>query len=274
MEERKKGTLVIIGGAEDKKGDCTILSKVAELSGRKEGKIIVLTAATEYPSKVGKEYKSLFTRFNIPNIEALHIETREDANDPERLQRMESATCVFFTGGDQLKITSLIGGTKADQLLKEAFSNKGLVIAGTSAGASAMSEIMITSGHDDEAPKRCTVKMAPGLGLLGGVVIDQHFAQRGRIGRLLAAIAQNPNILGIGIDEDTAVVVKPDDTFEVVGSNAVTILDGIRSGYTNVSEANPDDILALTDILLHVLPQGHEFDIQNRVPILRRVHFC
>ena len=269
MEGQKKGTLIIIGGAEDKKRDCTILTKVAELSGGREGKLIILTAATEYPSKVGKEYKNLFQRLHVPNIDAMHIETREDADDPEKPQRMESASCVFFTGGDQLKITSLIGGTKTDRLLKEAFSD-GLVVAGTSAGASAMSETMITSGDDDEAPKRCTVKMAPGLGLLSGVVIDQHFAQRGRIGRLLAAVAQNPYVLGIGIDEDTAVVVKPDETFEVIGSNAVTILDGIHLSYTNVSESNPDDILALTDITLHVLPQGYEFDIRNRVPILRR----
>ena len=186
MEGHNKGTLVIIGGAEDKKGDCAILTKVAELSGGREGKIVILTAATEFPLKVGKEYKTLFNRLHVPNIDTLHIETREDANDPEKVQRIENTSCVFFTGGDQLKITSLIGGTKTDRFLKEAFSD-GLVIAGTSAGASAMSETMITSGDDDEAPKRCTVKMAPGLGLLSGVVIDQHFAQRGRIGRLLAA---------------------------------------------------------------------------------------
>ena len=137
-----------------------------------------------------------------------------------------------------------------------------------------MSETMITSGIDDEAPKRCTVKMAPGLGLIHGVVIDQHFAQRGRIGRLLAAVAQNPNVLGIGLDEDTAIIVKPDNTFEVIGSNAVTILDGIHSNYSNVSESNPDDILAMTDIALHILPQGHEFDLSNRVPILRRFTDC
>src|SRR5665647_946654 len=179
MDEKNKGTLVIIGGAEDKKGNCSILKKVAELSDLKEGKIIILTAATEYPSKVGKEYKSLFSKLNVKNIDAVHIETREDANDIERLQRIESASCVFSTGGDQLKITSLIGGTKTERILKEAFSN-GMVIAGTSAGASAMSETMITSGNDDDTPKKCTLKMAPGLGLLNGVVIDQHFAQRGR----------------------------------------------------------------------------------------------
>ena len=269
MEGHRKGTLIIIGGAEDKEKDCTILTKVAELSGEEEGKIVVLTVATEFPSKVGKEYKKLFSRLHVSNVEALHIETREDADDPATLQRLEGATCVFFTGGDQLKITSLIGGTKTDWFLKEAFSD-GLILAGTSAGASAISEVMITSGNDDQAPKKCTVKMAPGLGFLSGVVIDQHFAQRGRTGRLLAAVAQNPYILGIGIDEDTAIVVYPDETFEVIGSNAVTILDGVHLSHTNVSESYPDDILALTDVTLHILPHGYEFDIRNRVPILRR----
>ncbi len=273
MQDKKQGILVIIGGAEDKSNDCDILKRTAELAGGKDGKIIVLTVATDYPSQVGKEYKNLFSKIGVCNIDTLHIETREDSNDPERQQRLNGATCLFFTGGDQLKITSLIGGTAIEKLIKDGFSS-GLVIAGTSAGASVMSETMITSGVDDEAPKRCTVKMAPGLGLIRGVVIDQHFAQRGRIGRLLAAVAQNPNVLGIGLDEDTAIIVKPNNTFEVIGSNAVTILDGIHSNYSNVSESRPDDILAMTDITLHILPQNHEFDLSNRVPILRRFTDC
>ncbi|HOB19841.1 MAG TPA: cyanophycinase [Candidatus Atribacteria bacterium] len=268
MDAEHKGKLVIIGGAEDKKGDCVILRKVAELAGESEGKIVIMTVATEYPSKVGAEYKKLFEKLHIGNIDALHIETRADANDSDSLKRLDNATCVFFTGGDQLKITSLLGGSKAGQLLNEMFEN-GLVIAGTSAGASVMSETMITSGNDDDAPKKCTVKMAPGLGMLKGAVIDQHFAQRGRVGRLLAAVAQNPNVLGIGIDEDTAIIVD-DDTFEVIGSNAVTILDGVNLSYTNVSESRPDDILALTNIALHILPDGYRFDMKKRIPLLGR----
>ena len=247
--------------------------KNSELAGGTDGKIVILTAATDYPSQVGREYKYLFNKIGVSNIDTLHIETREDSNDLGRLKRLKGASCLFFTGGDQLKVTSLIGGTAIEKSIKDAFST-GLVIAGTSAGASVMSETMITSGLDDEAPKKCTVKMAPGLGLIHGVVIDQHFAQRGRIGRLLAAVAQNPKVLGIGLDEDTAIVVKPDNTFEVVGSNAVTILDGIHSNYSNVSESHPDDILAMTDIVLHILPRNHEFDLSNRAPILRRFTDC
>ncbi len=271
MEESAQGILVIIGGAEDKKGDCTILRQVAALSGEKDGRLVILTAATEYPDQVGKEYTALFHRFNVKNIDAVHIETREDANRIERVRRIEEASCVFFTGGDQLKITSLIGGTATERLLKDAFG-EGLVIAGTSAGASVMSQTMITSGDDDGAPKKCTLKMAPGLGLIQNVVIDMHFAQRGRIGRLLTAIAQNPTMLGIGIDEDTAIILRSDDTFEIIGSNAVTILDGIGCRHTNVSELKPDEILALTDITLHILPKGYHFDLVERKPMTRRVH--
>ena len=148
-----------------------------------------------------------------------------------------------MTGGDQLRITSIMGGTRAQQALYRAFEN-GAIIAGTSAGASVMSETMITSGNDDDAPKKCTLKMAPGLGLLRDVVIDQHFAQRGRIGRLLTAIAQNPHMLGIGIDEDTGLVISDDSVFEVVGSHAVTVIDS-HSDYSN---AKPPEILAIINV--------------------------
>ncbi len=269
MREEINEHMLIIGGAEDKKNRCTILRRLVDLSGAKQSKLVIMTVATEYPMKVGKEYKDIFHRLGLNNIDALHIETRDDANDPIKLKRLDNATCVFFTGGDQLKITSLLGGSKLEAQLKNLFST-GLVIAGTSAGASAMSEIMITSGPDDEAPKKCTVKMAPGLGLLKGVVIDQHFAQRGRIGRLLAAVAQNPSVLGIGIDEDTAILVSNDCNFQVIGSNAVTILDGAKCSHTNVSETRPDDILALTDMKLHILPKGYSFDLKSKTPILRR----
>jgi cyanophycinase len=147
---------------------------------------------------------------------------------------------------------------------------EGVVIAGTSAGASVMSETMITAGQDDEAPKKCTLKMAPGLGLLKGVVVDQHFAQRGRLGRLLIAIAQNPHMLGIGIDEDTAVIMLENDIFEVAGSHAVFILDGKNSDFTNVSELEPDEILAFTNITMHVLPAGYGYNMKSRQPRFRR----
>ncbi len=175
----------------------------------------------------------------------------------------------FFTGGDQLRITSLMGGTQCQQIIQKRYE-MGMVICGTSAGASAMSETMITSGKDDDAPKKCTLKMAPGLGFLKGVIIDQHFAQRGRIGRLLIAIAQNPHMIGIGIDEDTGIIVMPNAILEVIGSNGVTILDGIDCTMTNVSELEPDQVLGITNIKMHVLPAGFKYDLTDRQPVIRR----
>lgn len=265
MAEKVEGTLMIIGGAEDKKGECIILRKLVELSKKREGNLIVMTAATEHPEEVGKEYIDIFDKLGSDGAFAVHIHSREDANNSQYGQLIENASCIFFTGGDQLRITSLIGGTIAQKALFKAYK-RGAVIAGTSAGASVMSETMITSGNDDDAPKKCTLKMAPGLGLLREVVIDQHFAQRGRIGRLLSAIAQNPHILGIGIDEDTAIIISNDATFEVIGSNAVTVLDGTHIQLTNVSELKPDEILAVTNIIMHVLPSGFSFDMKLRKP--------
>lgn len=269
MEEKVGGKLMIIGGAEDKEGECVILRKLVELAGGRNGNIVVMTVATEYPEVIGEEYTCIFKRLGVNEINVIHIDSRHNANEDSLVDKMNAATCIFFTGGDQLRITSLLGGTKAEEKLKEAY-RRGVVIAGTSAGASVMSETMITSGKDDDAPKKCTLKMAPGLGLLKDVVIDQHFAQRGRIGRLLTAIAQNPHMLGVGIDEDTAIIIDSDAVFEVIGSHAVTILDGKSLDFTNVSELKPDEILALTNVVMHVLPAGFRYDIKYRRPIIRR----
>ncbi|NLJ40700.1 MAG: cyanophycinase [Clostridiales bacterium] len=269
MEEIIKGTLMIIGGAEDTKGNCIILRRLVELANMGEGKLIILTAATEQPEKVAQKYLDVFHRLGSTEIKTVHIQTRQDANGENQVQELRQASCIFMTGGDQLRITALMGGTKTEAALFDAF-NSGTVIAGTSAGASVMSETMITSGNDDDAPKKCTLKMAPGLGLLKEVVIDQHFAQRGRIGRLLTAIAQNPHVLGIGIDEDTGLVITNDSVLEVIGSHAVTIVDGKNSDFSNVSELNPNEILAFTNIKMHILPAGYKYNIQYRRPIIRR----
>lgn len=269
MEEVIKGTLMIIGGAEDKKQECVVLKKLIQLANMRKGQIIILTTATEEPERVYFQYSSIFSRLGVINIKAVHIKSRQDANDSVHSHDLSQASCIFMTGGDQLRITSIMGGTKTEQALYDAFDN-GAVIGGTSAGASVMSETMITAGTDDDTPRKCTLKMAPGLGLLKDVVIDQHFAQRGRIGRLLSAIAQNPHLLGVGIDEDTALVIGDDAVFEVVGSNAVTIIDGKHSDFTNVSELIPDEILAFTNVKIHLLPAGFKYDVQSRKPIIRR----
>ncbi|MDI6604825.1 MAG: cyanophycinase [Thermoanaerobacteraceae bacterium] len=265
MENIAGGNLVIIGGAEDKKGKCEILKEVVKLSGGRDGRIIIMTTATEHSEEVGKLYIDIFKEIGAAEVESVNINSREDANEKKTAERIRDCTCVFFTGGDQLRITSILGGSGIDKLLKE-INRNGVLIVGTSAGASVMSRTMIIGGDDEEAPRKCTINMAPGLGLLNDVVIDQHFAQRGRIGRLLTAIAENPNNLGVGIDEDTAIIVEG-NSFRVIGSNAVTIVDGRTLKNTNVSESSPNEILALTNVKLHILPSGFGFDMKMREPL-------
>ncbi|AUS95128.1 cyanophycinase [Clostridium thermosuccinogenes] len=263
MDEKVKGNLIIIGGAEDKYGESKILKQVVEVAGGADASIMVLTTATEKPMEVGNEYKRVFERLGVKNIEILDISSRTEADRDDYAQRIGKCTGIFFTGGDQLRITSILGGTKVHQALQDAHL-KGAAIIGTSAGASVMSATMIVDGDNNEPARKCTLKMAPGLGLLEGAIIDQHFEQRGRIGRLLCGVAENPYILGIGIDEDTAIQVFPDAHLEVLGTNAVTIIDGTSIKNSNVSELKPDEILAITNVTLHVLPRGYGFDMKNR----------
>jgi len=266
MSRQVKGGLLIIGGAEDKRGRCEILRRFVSISGGHEAKVAIITAATESPKEVGAEYQHLFAGLGIGETILLDVTGREQANDPVMTEKLNGVTGVFFTGGDQLRITTLIGGTVLDRVLHQAYES-GVVIAGTSAGASVMSDTMIAEGNSDDTPKKNTVKMAPGMGLIREVVVDQHFAQRGRLGRLLTAVAQNPHILGIGIDEDTAVVVSPEAQFEVIGSQTVTVVDGRSISNTNVTESGPAQPLVLTDVLLHILPAGYRFDLKTRRPL-------
>lgn len=264
MEENEKGKLIIIGGAEDKKDRCEILREVVGLSGGKESRIVVMTTATEKPVEVGNMYISIFKKLGVKDVKVVNIDSREDKEINYARDVLENCSCVFFTGGDQLRITSILGGSGIDKLLKQLHS-RGTLIVGTSAGASVMSQTMIVEGNDEDSPRKCTIKMAPGLGLLKDVIIDQHFAQRGRIGRLLAAIAQNPNNLGIGIDEDTAIIVEK-NKFRVIGSNAVTVVEGRELKHSNVSESSPNEILALTNVILHILPSGYGYDLEKWMP--------
>lgn len=266
MGAKVKGNLIIIGGAEDKEGDCLILKKVVELSGGEKARIVVMTTAAENPRELGEVYDRLFKRLGVGEVDVIDIDCRERANNRALVDIIASSTGIFFTGGDQLRITSILGGTMIDEAIRQAYL-KGTVIVGTSAGASVMSETMIVEGDSDNTPKRCTLKMAPGMGWIKEVVIDQHFAQRGRLGRLLSAVAQNPYILGLGIDEDTAIVLDDEAKFEVIGSHTVTVADGVHIQHSNVSESRPDEPLALTYVTLHILPSGYGFDLKTRCPI-------
>lgn len=254
---------MIIGGAEDRSGKRVILRRFVELAGGVHARLVVVAAASHHPADAGEAYRRLFSDLGVRKVTVMAIADRDGAAEVSRAEAVERASGIFFTGGDQLRLTSLLGGTRLHAALRDAHL-RGAVVAGTSAGAAAMSDTMIVEGDSEDAPKKCTVKMAPGMGFLRGAVIDQHFAQRGRIGRLLSAIAQNPAILGIGIDEDTAVEVGPARPLLVVGSRTVTVIDGRSITHTNTSQSAPEEALAITQVTLHVLPSGYGYDLTTR----------
>lgn len=262
------GPLLIIGGHEDKEGDRTILKRVVHLAGAVGGRarIGVVTTASEAAEKAFNTYERVFTDLGA-EVVPLDLKTRREADAERALKLVPACGAIFFTGGDQLRITSMLGGTRFHWALQEAH-RQGTTVAGTSAGASMMSETMIVEGYGEKSPTRNTVKMAPGMGLWTGAVIDQHFTQRGRINRLLSALAQNPDILAVGLDEDTAIEVRLEaGRFRVMGSRTVTILDGRSVDWTNASEQSPEEPLTLTHVHLHVLSATYGFDFKRRMPV-------
>lgn len=256
------GALIIIGGHEDKEGDRVILKEVAHrLDG---GTLVIATVASHEPQGYFDAYKDAFALLGITNLVELYVDERWEALEEGAAAALDEATGVFFTGGDQLRIASQIGDTPIDRAVRALHARGGL-IAGTSAGASVMSETMLVTGSSGESHRIGDLHMAPGLGLVRDVIIDQHFAERGRIGRLLGAVAQNPRVLGVGIDEDTALVVDG-QLCRVIGAGAVTVVDGAALTHSNIAEARPERTLSMHDVKLHVLSAGDAFDLGTRRP--------
>jgi cyanophycinase len=257
-----QGTLIIIGGHEDHDGDKVILKEVA--SRVRNGRLVLATIASHSPEGYLEKYQESFADLGISDVEELYINDRAEAGLTGKLEALADVNAVFFSGGDQLRITSQIGGTSIYRRIREIYEAGG-VIAGTSAGASAMSETMLVKGQNATSYRIGDVRMAPGLGLMPNVIIDQHFAERGRIGRLLGAVSQNPRELGIGIDEDTAIIVTG-QRFRVVGSGAVYLVDASGVTYSNVAETRTNSAPAIYDVKLHVLGDGETFDLETRRP--------
>ncbi|BAU15131.1 cyanophycinase [Leptolyngbya sp. NIES-3755] len=260
------GELVIIGGAEDKEGDCRILREFIRRSGGLQSRIVVMTVATGLPGEVGEQYIGIFQRLGAEDVRVVDTAHREDASDPKAIEDISQATGIFFTGGNQARITECIKDTELDAALHKRFA-EGAVIAGTSAGAAMMPDMMIVVGEGETNPRREVAQMDRGMGFLPNVIIDQHFAQRGRLGRLLSALAQQPASLGFGIDENTAIVVNG-KIVEVVGDGAVTIVDESTVTHNNINDLLQDEALALCGAKLHILPHGYKFDLEQRSPIL------
>lgn len=257
-----EGPLIIIGGHENKDGDKVILKAVAERL--KGGRLVIATVASHNPEGYFETYQKAFEPLGIKELVELYVEDRAEAHDPEKLALLDDAAGVFFSGGDQLRISSQIGDTPIEARIREIWRAGG-VLAGTSAGASVMSDTMMVRGASSESHRIGDLQMAPGLGLVRDAIIDQHFAERGRIGRLLGAVAQSPRVLGLGIDEDTAIILKGDD-FDVIGSGAVYVVDAEGVSASNIAEARAERALSIFDVRMHVLAHGDGFNLRTRRP--------
>lgn len=266
MSKRVKGTLVIIGGAERKDEAQTVLKAVADRI-RANQRLLIVTAASYEPEGTAQDYVRIFKALGVSQIDVADVRTREDAESPELVEKCERASAIFFSGGDQLRITSQMGDSPMYRCMKERYK-EGVTIIGTSAGAAAMPFTMIVGGPSDESNRVSALSMAPGLGLLDYVVIDSHFAQRGRMGRLIGAVMQNPRNLGLGIDEATAIVVDKAERFDVVGPGAVYVVDGSQISYSSLSEDHAEGIVTVHDVRLHVLGEGDCYDLSTRRPIV------
>jgi cyanophycinase len=253
---------MIIGGAEDKVRDRVILGRFVELAGGSGGIVVVISTASSLGFVAGERYREIFTGLGIAEVRPLHAMTRSQANDEGYVRQVRDASGIFLTGGNQLRLSSTIGGTLLADAVLERF-RQGAVVAGTSAGASAMSSHMIAFGASGGTPKHRMAALAAGLGVLPSVIVDQHFQQRNRYGRLLSVIAQNPSLLGLGVDEDTAGVVDPDGVMEVIGRGSVTIVDG-ASAETDAWNVHGHRPVMISGVILHALPSGYKFDLRRR----------
>jgi cyanophycinase len=256
------GTLFAIGGAEAKLRRRTVLSAFVATAGGKDARIAVVSSASSLGAEVVEVYKTVFTALGAREVISLRPESRAQASNPDLVEPLKAAGAVFMTGGNQLKLSSLITGTPFGDAIHHAYHH-GATVGGTSAGASILAEHMIAFGAGGSTPKQRMSQLSAGLGLLRGVVIDQHFEQRNRYGRLLSLVAQSPSLLGIGVDEDTAAVISDGSRLEVIGRGAVTVVDG-QHLVSNAFAAKRTAPLLISGALIHVLPAGSQFDLSSR----------
>lgn len=254
-------TLLIIGGAEDRVGKASLLRKFVRLSGGRRSRLVVIPTASSFQDEVVASYTEVFTRLGAPTIDVVNPSSRLEAADPAVAALIDGATGVFMSGGSQLRLSQFIPGTPLGDALHRAHA-RGCVIAGTSAGASIMSEFMISMGEEGVTPRQRASQISAGLGLVKDVVIDQHFGQRSRYGRLMSVIAPSPSLIGIGIDEDTAILVQDGRTFEVLGSGGVFVVD-CRSAVTDAPDARRGAPMLVSGAVVHTLPAGATFDLHE-----------
>jgi len=263
--DHKRGYLIPIGGAEDKIGDTKILKRFVRLCGRRPTIAIIPTASKR--EDAGHNYQELFAGLQAKATHLLKFARREDCEDEAALKILSECDGVFMTGGNQLRLSTLLGGTPVARMLRRRHAD-GMPVAGTSAGAAIMPSHMIAGGEEGATPRAGMVSLAPGLGLSNKIMIDQHFRQRDRIGRLLTALALNPFALALGIDEDTAAFIGPDNQMEVVGNSTILVLDPSEVRHSTMAEASHGEAVSITDVRLHILTPGMRYDINTRKVIL------
>ncbi len=261
-EGETRGWIVPIGGAENKENDRDILEHFVAVSGGESANIVVIPTASRL-SETGPRYEQIFKNLGAAKVAVMDFDTRRDCQEPGRLRRIEEATGIFFTGGNQLRLTTLLGGTPVAKLIRTRNAH-GVTVGGTSAGASILSEHMIAFGDEGSSVISGSVRLAPGLGLTNRFIIDQHFRQRDRLGRLMTALAYNPFAVGIGLDEDTAAFIGPDETVEVSGSGGVTIVDASEVSYSSVAESVEGQPICVLGLRLHFLVAGATFNLHTR----------
>jgi cyanophycinase len=257
-----RGYIVPIGGAEEKFDNPEILDRFVDICGGKSARIGIIPTASELDD-TGRNYEKLFRTLGIKHAKVLPFETRDDCEHSEYLDYIEKSDGVFLTGGNQLRLSTTLGGTAVSQMIRRR-NAAGMHVAGTSAGAAFMPEHMIAGGFEGSTPSPDLVTMAPGLGLTNKFIIDQHFRQRDRLGRLLTALAYNPFAVGIGLDEDTAAFIDPMENLEVVGSGGITVIDPTDLSYSSMDQARRGEPVSLIGVKLHILVAGGRFDVASR----------
>lgn len=261
------GHLLVIGGAEDKYNERRILRKFLSLAGEEDAGILIIPVASDYPEFAADVYVQAFRKLGVTNLKVLRATSRQEVIEADADALLENITGIFISGGDQMRLASLLGGTKVSQKIDKLVRESEVVLAGTSAGAAGMSASMIVRGESSSHPQRNSVRLSPGLGYLRNVIIDQHFTERGRLSRLITAVSYNPQNLGIGIDENTAIILDKEGTLEVFGEGTVTIVDGSQITYNEIAEVADSDPFSVCGVQIHILRDGLSYDYFARHPV-------
>lgn len=286
MSKGPFGKLVIIGGSVDRGSfsetpadlqrslrffERGILKRITMESARGNlSRVEIITTASSIPEEVGSEYVKAFAQLNVTNIGVLNVKSREDANNEENIERLRVADVVMFTGGDQLRLTSIFGGTAFHHLLLEKYDKENFIMAGTSAGAAASSNNMIYQGSSHEALLKGEVKITGGLGFINNVIVDTHFVQRGRIGRLMYACASNPINLGIGLGEDTGLLITNGNDMEAIGSGLIMLVDATHMKDTNMTDVEMGEPVSIANLIVHVMTLGDHYNLKSKKLTIRK----